>query len=157
MRTTGPGSRRGGHYFCDRRLAARAADRSSGNGNSSADRASRMAVINPKDKTGLTYIEDWKAAARKLFNTIRIFDAQRATYAERIELLESLKMIDPDWQAALTYVIDAFKQDWAQRLAETANIIIGLVENAAGHSVKKNCRDAEQMDLVKQELANIYQ
>ena len=117
----------------------------------------RMAVINPKDKTGLTYIEDWKAAARKLFNTIRIFDAQRATYAERIELLESLKMIDPDWQAALTYVIDAFKQDWAQRLAETANIIIGLAENAAGHSVKKNCRDAEQMDLVKQELAKIYQ
>lgn len=117
----------------------------------------RMAVINPKDKTDQAHLEDWKAAARKDFNTIRIFDAQRATYVERIELLESLKMIDPDWQAALTFVIQAFKQDWAQRLTETADIIIGLAENAAGHSVKKNCRDAKQMDRVKQELAEKYQ
>jgi hypothetical protein len=117
----------------------------------------RMAIINPKEKTDLSYLEDWKAGARKHFNTIRIFDAQRATYAERIELLESLKMIDPDWQAALTYVIDAFKQDWAQRMAETANIITGLVENAAGHSVKKTCRDAEQVGRVRQELAERYQ
>jgi len=117
----------------------------------------RMAIINPKEKTDLGYLEDWKANSRKHFNTIRIFDAQRATYAERIELLESLKMIDPDWQAALSYVIDAFKQDWAQRLAETADIITGLVENAAGHSVKKSCRDAEKMARVRQELAETYQ
>lgn len=103
------------------------------------------------------YLEDWKSGARKQFNTIRIFDAQRATYAERIELLESLKMIDPDWQTALSYVIDAFKQDWGQRIAETAGIIIELVEAAAGHSVKKNCRDPVRMEQVKQELAKKYQ
>ncbi len=117
----------------------------------------RMAIINPKDKSDLRYLEDWKAEARKHFNTIRIFDAQRATYAERIELLESLKMIDPDWQAALTYVIDAFKQDWEQRIAETAGIIMELVETASGHSVKKTCRDSARMDRVRQELAEKYQ
>jgi len=116
----------------------------------------RLVVINPKDESDLTYLADWKAHARKYFNTIRIFDAQRATYAERIELLESLKMIDPDWQAALTYVIDAFKQDWHQRIAETANIIMGLVETAAGHLVKKTCRDFSRMDRVKRELAEKY-
>lgn len=117
----------------------------------------RMAIINPKDKTHMAYLEDWKAAARKEFNTIRIFDAQRANYAERIELLEALKMIDPDWQPALAYVIDAFKQDWAQRMAETAGIITGLAENAAGHTVKKSCRDTEHISKVRQELAEKYQ
>ena len=117
----------------------------------------RMAVINPKDKSDVNYLSEWKSHARKHFNTIRIFDAQRATYAERIELLESLKMIDPDWQSALSYVIEAFKQDWHRRISETADIILDLMESAAGHFVKKSCRDAAQVDRVRQELAEKYQ
>lgn len=117
----------------------------------------RMAIINPKDNSTLSCLADWKAHCRKHFNTIRIFDAQRATYAERIELLESLKMIDPDWQTAIGYVIDTFRQDWRQRIDETASIISALVESAAGYSVKKNCRDSEQVERIKQELAEKYQ
>ena len=117
----------------------------------------RMAIINPKDNSALSCLADWKAHCRKHFNTIRIFDAQRATYAERIELLESLKMIDPDWQTAIGYVIDTFRQDWGQRIDETASIITALVESAAGYSVKKNCRDSEQVERIKQELAEKYQ
>ena len=38
----------------------------------------RMAIINPKEKTDLGYLEDWKANSRKHFNTIRIFDSDNA-------------------------------------------------------------------------------
>jgi len=117
----------------------------------------RMAVINPKDKTDLGYLEDWKAQARKNFNTIRIFDAQQAAYAERIELFRTLKIIDPDWEPALRLVINAFSQDWEQRLTETAGIIVELAEAVMGHSVKKTCREGQPLDRVRAQLARAYQ
>ena len=101
----------------------------------------RMAVINTKEKNRPEFLETWKSEARKNFNTIRIFDAHRATYAERIDLLESLKNIDPDWQPQLETVISSFKQDWQQRLAETAAIVLDLLSDAARHTVQKNMAD----------------
>lgn len=116
----------------------------------------RMAVINTKDKVRREYIDDWKTEARKHFNTIRMFDAHRATYATRIDLLESLKNIDPDWQPHLCQVIDAFKNDWEQRINYTAALIIDLVQNASRHAVKKKCDDDFQVQSVKSELQEQY-
>jgi len=57
----------------------------------------RMAIINCKgNETG--YLNQWKSEFRKHFNSTRLFNAHKATYAERIDLLESLKGIDQDWQ-----------------------------------------------------------
>ncbi len=116
----------------------------------------RMAVINPKDKKDTAYLEQWKSAARKYFNVIRIFDAQKANYAERIGLLESLKAVDPDWENALSMVIKAFEQDWNRRISETSGIIIELAEACAVHSVSKYCRDSEKIDQTSKELLQNY-
>lgn len=118
--------------------------------------APRMVVINPKDKTALSYLPDWKTEARKHFNTIRVFDAQQATYRQRIELLQTLTIIDPDWEEALKEVIEAFQSDWERRITETAAIIRELVEKAAAHRVKKTVRDEGEMEAVKQELVRKY-
>ena len=71
----------------------------------------RMALINCKDEEE-RYLDQWKNEFRKHFNSIRVFNSNRATYAERIDLLESLKGIDQDWQPAISKVISAFKKDW---------------------------------------------
>ena len=116
----------------------------------------RMAVINTKEKTRAEFLDDWKSEARKHFNTIRLFDAQRATYAERIDLLESLKGIDPDWQPALTEVIDAFKSDWDQRLNDTSSILMDLIAQVSRYSVKKSCPDESMIPEVKKTLQETY-
>ena len=67
----------------------------------------RMAILNSKDATA-DFLEQWKEEFRKCFNVFRIFNAHTANYAQRIELLESLKNIDPDWQTTLDTVIAAF-------------------------------------------------
>ncbi|HMA66322.1 MAG TPA: GTPase/DUF3482 domain-containing protein, partial [Desulfosalsimonadaceae bacterium] len=118
--------------------------------------APRMAVINPKDRTEHDCLARWKAQARKHFNTIRIFDAQQANYSQRMELLHTLKIIDPDWEKALGMVTAAFRQDWEQRLAESAAIIVELIEKAAGHRVKKYSRDVASLERIRQELAQTY-
>ena len=73
----------------------------------------RMAVINCKEENTV-YLASWKNEFRKHFNAVRVFNANKATYAERIDLLENLKGIDQDWGPALERVISAFKEEWAR-------------------------------------------
>jgi GTPase Era involved in 16S rRNA processing len=99
----------------------------------------RMAIINAKEKSRADFLDEWKAQARRNFNTVRMFNAHQATYAERIELLESIKNIDPDWQPHLAEVIEALKKDWDQRIKVTAAIIIDMIQNISRHTLKKTC------------------
>ena len=88
----------------------------------------RMAVINCKDQRE-EYLQDWKEEFRKAFNANRVFSAHRATYAERILLLEALQSIDQDWHEVLGQVINAFKRDWTARNAATIDLIITLLND----------------------------
>jgi GTP-binding protein EngB required for normal cell division len=91
--------------------------------------APRMAVINNKESDN-NFIGDWRSAFRKHFNAIRIFNSCRATYSERIELLESLKSIDQQIEPLLRQVIDAFERDWRLRGDRTAQLICELLTSA---------------------------
>ena len=86
----------------------------------------RMAIINCKADAA-EHLPAWKAEFRKNFNSSRLFNAHRATYAERLLLLEALKSIDQDWHQVLSEVVSAFKKDWAARNTATADIITGLL------------------------------
>lgn len=112
----------------------------------------RMAVINIKEKNRAEFFEDWKSEARKHFNTIRVFDAHQATYKERIDLLESLKNIDQEWQPQLESVISAFKQDWQHRIDDTVSTMMDLILTVARHSVKKTCKNESQVPEIKKQL-----
>ncbi len=105
----------------------------------------RMAIINCKeDETG--YLDQWKSEFRKHFNAIRIFNAHRATFAERIVLLENLKGIEQDWEPALETVISALKEDWRRRNASTAEIICEMVEACLTLKISKKI--SAEMDEV---------
>ncbi len=87
----------------------------------------RMSIINCKsDDTA--WLEQWKTDFRKHFNAIRVFNAHKATWTERIDLLESLKGVDQDWQPALNRVIEAFKSDWKHRNLLTAGMAVDMLE-----------------------------
>ncbi|NLC70876.1 MAG: GTPase/DUF3482 domain-containing protein [Desulfuromonadaceae bacterium] len=92
----------------------------------------RLAIINFKDQDD-RYLEEWKGAFRRNFNSVRVFNAHHANYAERIALLETLENIDQDWQPAMEQVISAFRRDWRQRLARTVDLICDLLEKSLGH------------------------
>ncbi|MFW6080301.1 MAG: GTPase/DUF3482 domain-containing protein [Desulfosalsimonas sp.] len=116
----------------------------------------RMAVINTRDRRRSQYLEDWKNSARKHFNTIRIFDAHRASFAERMSLLESLKFIDPDWQDALETVINAFSADWENRIENSAAIITELLESVLAHKAEKTVRKSSEAAEAADKLAASY-
>lgn len=116
----------------------------------------RMIVINNKEKTEHAALETWKTEARKHFNTVRLFDAHQAGFTQRIELLESLKHIDPDWQPALKKTIAAFTADWHRRIEETAAIIEELLRDAARHKEEKTARNENDIDRLRETLVRDY-
>ncbi len=83
----------------------------------------KMAIINCKDDNN-SLLDEWKREFSKNFNAYQTFNAHRATYAERIRLLEALRAIDQDWYGPLSVVIAAFQSDWSARNDQTADIIV---------------------------------
>ncbi|MBF0101099.1 MAG: GTPase/DUF3482 domain-containing protein [Desulfobacterales bacterium] len=111
----------------------------------------RMAILNCKqDET--FYLDQWKSEFRKHFNMTRLFNANRATYAERIELLEALKSIDQDWTIALEDVISAFKKDWENRNYLTTEIICALLYDALSYRIQKRMTHPYTTDNTEEKL-----
>ena len=116
----------------------------------------RMAVINSKDAR-TDFLQGWKDEFRKCFNVFRVFNAHTANYAQRIELLESLKNIDPDWQATLDTVIAAFKKDWAQRNQSSAGIITEMLQECLAYKISRNLADAGDEKHLQADMLAAYE
>ena len=117
--------------------------------------APRMAIINCKEDDA-EYLSQWKTAFRRNFNSIRVFNAHQATYAERISLLESLKGIDQDWIGPLATVISAFKKDWTHRTALTAEIILMMLTEILEFSITKSYTEKTDEEGLKKKLFEKY-
>ncbi len=115
----------------------------------------RMAIINSKEDD-TAYREQWQNEFRKHFNSIRIFNSNRATYAERISLLESLKSIDQDLQDVLEMVISAFKQDWATRNQRTADTIVSMLTGILSYRRTAPCPAGTDEAVLREKLHEKY-
>ena len=115
----------------------------------------RMAVINSKTHED-NYLETWKNEFRRHFNSLRVFNAQKATYRERIDLLETLKNVDQDYAPALSRVIDAFKSDWKNREKVSASVMAAMLEEILGLEMVSTVPSEEKDAAVKDRLEKKY-
>ncbi len=115
----------------------------------------RMAVINCKHDEQ-RYLPEWKDELTQQFNAWRLFNAHRATYAERIDLLEALKTIDQDWQPVLTEVVRTFQQDWQRRAQRSAEIICTLLGDVLSLQLALPCRPGDDEDRQRETLLRRY-
>ena len=88
----------------------------------------RMAIINSKEADA-AHLDEWKLAFSQHFNAYRVFNAHHASYRERIDLLESLKGVNPDWQPVMERVIETYKHDWQMRTEHAADILAELLDS----------------------------
>jgi len=115
----------------------------------------RMAIINCKDEDE-QYLDAWKTEFRKNFNSNRKFNAHRATYVERISLLEALKSIDQDWQDTLSEVVSVFKKDWENRINVTVDLITGLLYDSLSLKMSDNISSDENIKQAQEKLFTKY-
>ena len=100
----------------------------------------RMAILNNLTNQD-RYMGQWQDALSKAFNSVREFNAHRATYDERIRLLSALKSIDQRWEARLERTIDAFERDWDRRMDQATDTIMGLLRDALSFEVTRTAKD----------------
>lgn len=115
----------------------------------------RMAIINCKNEDE-QYLEEWKIEFRKNFNSNRRFNAHRATYIERISLLEALKSIDQDWQETLEKVVSTFKKDWKNRNSVTVDLITDLLQDALSLKLSENLSPTKDTRQPQEKLFTKY-
>ncbi|WP_457554276.1 DUF3482 domain-containing protein [Desulfobacula sp.] len=116
----------------------------------------RMAIINSKTD-GKDYTLDWKFEFRKQFNSIRVFNSNKANFTERIKMLESLKAIDQEWESALSWVILAFKQDWQKRNRLVMAAMIQTIEKNLSFSISEPIAPSSDLEEIKEKLNAKYQ
>ncbi len=116
----------------------------------------RMAIINCKDDE-TAWLAKWQQEFRKHFNAIRLFNSCKATYAERIGLLESLKAIDQDLQPQLDRVITVFKQDWQARNDQVAEFILSFLETGVSYSRSLHIRPGTDETALTNKLHQEYE
>ena len=116
----------------------------------------RMAIINCKDDE-MAWLSKWQQEFRKHFNSIRLFNSCKATYGERIALLESLKAIDQDLQPVLDKVVTAFKEDWRSRNKQVAEFVTSFLEIGLGYSRSVSVSPETDEVAAKVRLHNEYE
>jgi Domain of unknown function (DUF3482)/50S ribosome-binding GTPase len=89
----------------------------------------RMALINLIGKGD--HIEEWRAALAQYFSIVRVFDAVRADFGKRIELLRAFGAIEERWAQSLNRAADALVADRERRkglaAGEIADLLIGAL------------------------------
>ncbi len=93
--------------------------------------APRLAIINRTSADD--HVQDWKRRLGLHFNAVREFNAHHATFADRLELLETLAGIEQSWKPKLTRAVAIFREEWDKRLGECAEIIVELLADALTH------------------------
>ena len=111
----------------------------------------RLAIINCKNDDS-EYLDDWRHEFRKHFNSIRMFNANKATYGQRIALLESLKAIDQDLQDVIEIVIQTFIRDWRHRSEQTALVISSLLRETLLYRKIVSCPPGVDEERLKNKL-----
>ncbi len=116
----------------------------------------RLALINSKDDND-DFTESWRTELKKHLPA-RVFNAHRATFADRLALFEAMRALDDDpaWVRACQRIIDAFKRDWERRRAEAVNVIARLVEDAVAHVETRNFTVDSDPASLKAKLEDDY-
>lgn len=116
----------------------------------------RMAILNNKEEVE-EYQNEWKEELRKNFNSIRQFNAHRATYIERINLLQALKSIDQDLEPLFDRIINSFAKDWQERNRQVTEKIIELLKQTLPYTVSTRYRNEDERRGAEEKLYDKYQ
>ena len=115
----------------------------------------RLAVINKQDDS--VSGADWKSKLGSFFNLVRTFNAHKATYEERLNILKSLLQIDEGNSHKIQSTIDAIQSEWTGRQETAAEIILEHMQTCLMHeeSVSVSRRDCDNEVRKEKEIETL--
>jgi len=111
----------------------------------------RMALINmigPGD-----HVDEWRRALNQYFSIVRVFDALRADFSKRLELLRAfreLTEVDQSWARSLEQAVEILQRDRTARQQRAGAEIADLLIDVLSDSESAPCPEgADQLQLAK--------
>jgi hypothetical protein len=105
-------------------------------------------MIGPGD-----HVEEWRRALNQYFSIVRVFDALRADFGKRLELLRALRElseVDQSWAQSLEQAVDVLQKDRNARQKRAAAEIADLLIEVLAASESAPCPEgADQAQLSK--------
>ncbi len=100
-----------------------------------------MALINrtrDRDHAG-----EWRPILEQFFNVVREYNAHRAGFRDRIELLRGFGAVRDDWRQPMERAVAAMQQQWTTRNRRAAVVIAELLARSLGHVERRRVTDRE--------------
>lgn len=116
----------------------------------------RLALLNCK-RGETAHLDNWKTAIGQRFNIQRPFNAHHATARERIELLDALRFLNPEWDSDLREVIAALQSEQERRKEEALLILEALLIDAARHLTRIPLKPGADAQALSQTALETYQ
>ncbi|MDY6945708.1 MAG: DUF3482 domain-containing protein [Pseudomonadota bacterium] len=113
----------------------------------------RMALINmigPGD-----HVEEWRRALNQYFSIVRVFDALRADFAKRLELLRAfreLTEVDQSWARSLEQAVEILQKDRKARQQRAAAEIADLLIEVLAASESAPCPEGSDQAQLSADL-----
>lgn len=111
----------------------------------------RMALINMIGSGD--HVEEWRRALNQYFSIVRVFDALRADFGKRLELLRAFRELteaDQSWAQSLQQAVDVLQKDRKTRQQRAAAEIADLLIEVLAASESAPCPEgADQAQLSK--------
>lgn len=103
----------------------------------------RAVIINSKVGND-QYLQEWHQFLSRDFPTVIEFNALRAGFEQRISLLESIRAVVPEWDAAMEMGISALRRHWLERVEGAAEEVLRLLEDVASSRVRIRLADPQE-------------
>jgi hypothetical protein len=92
--------------------------------------ANRVAVINQAKSAEPACLEAWRDLLSKGGLTPLEFDAHHVSFAERMELLETIAAVMPAWRTRVKEAAGLLREAWEGRLLDARNYLMAFIEEA---------------------------
>ena len=94
-------------------------------------------------------MEEWEAASSAPdFNAVREFNAHYATFADRLELLDTLASIEQSWKPKLKQAVEIFRQERESRIDDCAEVITESRSSTRRRAALRRCQ-RRQPDAIR--------
>ncbi|MEM7681922.1 MAG: DUF3482 domain-containing protein [Planctomycetota bacterium] len=91
-----------------------------------------LALINPIGAA--THVEAWRAALGQYFRVVRVLDAVRARWDQRLDLLRAFGQLDEAWRVSLDHAVGALSDRRAEQAESAAWVIARAVADLMAHT-----------------------
>ncbi len=110
----------------------------------------RMALINLIGEGH--YLQQWQKALDQYFSIVRVFDAQRADFAARLNLLRAFAELNEAWRPAIERAVAALERERQHRLTQSAQEIADALIDCLNYSEQSLMGAGEDTQTVERRL-----